>query len=425
MPDLTDLTAFYKDSKNRFDVDADFKKTAQLTVVKLQKGDLECRKAWEIICDISRKEFLDIYKRLDITLEEFGESFYNDKIPPVIEDLKAANMLVEDKGAQVVFVEKMKGQPPLFIVKTDGGYGYDSTDMAAIKHRLITLGCNRLVYITDVGQQPHFEYVIAAAQKIGWHTPPKTRCEHMGFGIVVGDDGKRFRTRSGETVRLKDLLDEARDRALIKIKERVSGTGDAAETGETEEIISEVEETKEEELKTEHKGNITFLSEEEYLEAAERMGMAAIKYYDLRQNRISNYNFSYDKMLDTKGNTAVYLLYSYARLCSIIRKSGYTSEELQNLIKTKGFLISHPQERVIASQLIKFSDVLEQVTEDLAINRLTDYTYDLACKVAEGYRKYHITNSEDKPTRILLIEATRQVLEKAFFLVGIKPLEKI
>jgi len=118
-------------------------------------------------------------------------------------------MLVVDKGAQCVFIEKMKGQPPLFIVKSDGGYGYDSTDMAAIKYRLKTLKCNRLVYITDLGQQPHFDYIIAAAQKIGWHTPPITRCEHMGFGIVSGDDGKRFKTRSGDTVKLKDLLDEA------------------------------------------------------------------------------------------------------------------------------------------------------------------------------------------------------------------------
>lgn len=209
---------------------------------------------------------------MDITLEDFGESFYNDKIPAVIEDLKVSGMLVEDKGAQCVFIEKYKNQPPLFIVKSDGGYGYDSTDMAAIKYRLKTLNCNRLVYITDVGQQPHFDYVIAAAQKIGWHTPPNTRCEHMGFGIVQGEDGKRFRTRSSETVKLRDLLDEARDRALEKMKERVSGGAKE----EKEEGAAEEEEEKE------NKGNVTYLTEEEYLEAAEKMGMAAIKYYDLR-----------------------------------------------------------------------------------------------------------------------------------------------
>lgn len=242
----------------------------------------------------------------------------------------------------------MKGQPPLFIVKSDGGYGYDSTDMAAIKYRLKTLNCDRLVYITDVGQMPHFVSVIEAAEKIGWHTPPTTRCEHMGFGIVLGEDGKRFRTRSGETVKLKDLLDEGRDRALVQIKERVLGhSKDEKEEVEEGEEVQEV------------KGNTTFLNEAEYLDAAEKMGMAAIKYYDLRQNRISDYCFSYDKMLDTKGNTAVYLLYSYARLCSIIRKSGYSSEELQNLIKTQGFEITHPHERVIAAQLIKFPDVLD------------------------------------------------------------------
>lgn len=270
--ELSDLTTFYKESKKLFDEDAEFKKTAQLTVVDLQKGNPECRKAWEIICEISRREFTEIYKRLDITLEDFGESFYNDKIPAVIEDLKVSGMLVEDKGAQCVFIEKYKNQPPLFIVKSDGGYGYDSTDMAAIKYRLKALNCNRLVYITDVGQQPHFDYVIAAAQKIGWHTPPTTRCEHMGFGIVQGEDGKRFRTRSSETVKLRDLLDEARDRALEKMKERVSGGAKE----EKEEGAAEEEEEKE------NKGNVTYLTEEEYLEAAEKMGMAAIKYYDLR-----------------------------------------------------------------------------------------------------------------------------------------------
>ncbi|KAL4510853.1 hypothetical protein ABPG72_005007 [Tetrahymena utriculariae] len=410
--DLSDLTIFYKESKKLFDENPEFKKTAQLTVVDLQSGNPECRKAWEILCEISHREFTEIYKRLDITLEDFGESFYNDKIPAVIQDLKDAGLLVESDGAQCVFIEKFKNQPPLFIVKKDGGYGYDSTDMACIKYRLKTLNCNRLVYITDVGQQPHFDCIIATAEKIGWHVPPTTRAEHMGFGIVQGEDGKRFRTRSSETVKLKDLLDEARDRALEKIKERISG-------GSKEEGAEEDEEEKE------NKGNITKLSEEEYLDAAEKMGMAAIKYYDLRQNRISNYNFSYDKMLDTKGNTAVYLLYSYARLCSIIRKSGLQAEELQKIIQTQGFKITHPQERIIASLLIKFPDVLDQVTEDLAINRLTDYMYDLACRVAEGYRKYHINNSEDKLTRILLIEATRQILEKCFYLVGIKPLEKI
>lgn len=240
----------------------------------MQRGDPECRRAWEIICDISRQEFLDIYKRLDISVEEFGESFYNSMIPQVVEDLKESKLLVEDKGAQVVFVEKMKGQPPLFIVKSDGGYGYDSTDMAAIKYRIKALNCDRLVYITDVGQMPHFISIIEAAEKMGWHTPPTTRCEHMGFGIVLGEDGKRFRTRSGETVKLKDLLDEARDRALIKIKERVLGT--SKDEKEEKEEGEDVEEEKD------VKGNTTYLSEEDFIDAAEKMGMAAIKYYDLR-----------------------------------------------------------------------------------------------------------------------------------------------
>ncbi|EGR29994.1 hypothetical protein IMG5_144680 [Ichthyophthirius multifiliis] len=334
-----------------------------------------------------------------------GESYYNDMIPEVAQELKEAGLLKEDDGAQCIFIEKFKKQPPLFIIKKDGGFGYDSTDMAAIKYRLKNLGCNRVVYITDIGQEPHFTYCFAASEKIGWHKPPQTRLEHMGFGIVLGEDGKRFRTRSSETVKLKDLLDEAKDRALSKIKERQNEAN--KEEGE------------------ESKGNVTFLSEQQYEEAAEVMGMAAIKYYDLRQNRISDYIFSYDKMLDTKGNTAVYLLYSYARLCSILRKSEIDVNQLKDIGKNKGFKITHPHERAIVACLVKFVDVLQSVTDDLAINRLTDYIYELACKIAEAYHKYHINNSEDKETRVLLIEATRIVLKKSLYLIGIEPLERI
>ena len=210
---------------------------------------------------------------------------------------------MEGKKAKCIFIEKYA--IPLIVLKSDGGYNYDSTDMAAIQYRVFDVKADRIIYITDTGQREHFEMVIAAARKAGWID--HQRCEHMGFGVILGEDGKKFKTRGGKTIKLLDLLNEAKEQAFAQLKSREKGH--------------------EEEGKEEGKEQtFTALRPEEYEDAAEKLGMASIKYFDLKQNRISDYVFSFEKMLDPKGNTAIYLIYAYVRICSIIRKSGLSSE---------------------------------------------------------------------------------------------------
>lgn len=396
-PTLTDLEAFYKASKALFDSDEGFKKEAQLYVVKLQAGDPECTKAWKILCDISRQFFDRIYQRLYVTNNEYGESFYNPMIPDVLKELEEKGLIQTDKGAKCIFVPKQ--QIPLMVVKSDGGYNYDTTDMAAARFRLRDWKAKRVIYLTDVGQYPHFELVFEGAKMAGWHVPPHTSMEHMGFGIVLGDDHKRMKTRAGKSVKLMELLDEGRARAKEQLMLRLhSGEGEEGDTaGKTQLTPAEIE------------------------DAAEILAVAAIKYYDMRLNRGQNYVFDFDSMLNQKGNTAVYLLYSYIRLCSIIRKSGLSEADLT----AQDFAFTHDYERVLLRQCVKFSETLNIVITELAINRLCDYIYALACRIAEGYNVYKVLNNEQTRQRVAMIFICKKVMEKCFDLLAIKTINKI
>ncbi|CAD8197844.1 unnamed protein product [Paramecium pentaurelia] len=397
-PALKELEDLYKEAKKKFDSNEEFKVKSQQYVVKLQALDPVCIDAWKMICELSRQEYNKIYQRLNVKITEYGESYYNPILPEIVKECEAKGIVELDQGAKII---RVKGEKvPLMIVKKDGGYNYDTTDMAAAKTRILEWKCDRLLYLTDVGQWNHFKLIFEGAKLMGWHQPPITSMEHMGFGLVLGPDGKKFKTRSGDTVKLIDLLDEAKERALKQIIQRVqeSQQGKEFSTG-------------------------TALSPEEFDTAAERMGIAAIKYYDLKQNRISDYNFDYDKMLDPKGNTAVYLMYSYVRMLSILRKSGIQDFEIYRA--DNKFKITHPHERHLAAQLLRFVDVLQSVTDQLAINWLCDYIYDICVKIAEAYNQYRILNDEHTQTRLLLCEAIRMVLLQSFYLVGIEPIEKI
>jgi arginyl-tRNA synthetase len=393
-PELKDLETFYKESKKRFDSDEEFKKRAQTNVVKLQSGDEDFLKAWKILCDVSRTFFVKIYTRLDITNKEYGESFYNSMIPSVIEELEGKDLIKVDKGAKCLFVPKKK--VPLMVQKSDGGYNYDTTDLAAARFRLLDWKANRVIYLTDVGQFPHFDLIFRASAMAGWHTPPKTRMEHMGFGIVLGEDGGRIKTREGKSVKLMDLLDEAASRAKAQLEERF-------ETGEDKE------------------GSKTKLEKKDIDHAAEVMGIAAVKYFDLRQNRIQNYKFSFDAMLNQKGDTAVYLMYSYIRICSIIRKMGVDEADL----KKKKFVFTDEAEKLMARQLIRFPETLDMAQDKLQINRICEFLYVLAVRVAEAYNLYKVLNNEHTESRILLILAVKKMMEKCFFLLGIKTIDRI
>eukprot|EP00930_Biecheleria_cincta_P049829 TRINITY_DN3502_c0_g1_i1.p1 TRINITY_DN3502_c0_g1~~TRINITY_DN3502_c0_g1_i1.p1 ORF type:complete len:586 (+),score=133.87 TRINITY_DN3502_c0_g1_i1:38-1795(+) len=395
LPEVHDLQEFYKASKKRFDDDDEFKKRAQLSVVDLQSGGEFARSAWQKICEVSRVAFNKIYDRLDISLEERGESFYNSMIPPLVEDLKQRDICVESKGAMCIFTPKTS-EIPLMAVKTDGGFGYDSTDLAAIYHRLFVMRSDWIVYVTDLGQELHFHMIFDAAEQAGWHRPPLTRCDHMGFGVVQGEDKKKFKTRSGETVKLVDLLDEAVERAHQEILARVEGQKEKGD-------------------------EVSLKTEEEQKNAAEKIGIAAVRYFDMKQNRTSPYVFSYDRMLDAKGNSAVFLFYAYARIRSIQRKSAVDISKLS----VSELKVEHPSERDLALKLLQFPDVIEAILGNLHLHQLTDYLWELCNVLTTFYMKCKVLGEKEQSSRLLLCEATRKVLLQSFQLLGFTPLEQI
>jgi arginyl-tRNA synthetase len=394
MPNITDLTVFYKNAKQRFDEDEDFKKTSQLNVVKLQSGDQECLRIWKILCDISRGEFQKVYDRLDITLEEYGESFYNERIPPVIEIFEKAGMInVQEGGAKCIFVDGFK--VPLMLQKSDGGFGYDSTDMAALNYRINELKAERIIVITDFSQGDHFKMCNLAAKNIGW-VGDNVSVEHIGFGTVMGEDGKRFKTRSGDTVRLVDLLDEAVKRMESSLRERIAD-------------------------------NKAPIKEKEVVEVAEAIGYSAVKYFDLSRNPTTNYKFSYDAMLDTKGNTAVYLLYANARLESIMAKAkaDFNVDVGELVAKKTEIVLAHPSERNLALQLQQFTDMLLATLDDLYPYHVCDFLHNLAKTSSDFVTQCKVLGSPEMESRLLLCKATSMAMRECFELVGIRHVQRI
>ncbi|XP_004513061.1 arginine--tRNA ligase, cytoplasmic-like [Cicer arietinum] len=386
-----DLQAFYKASKVRFDNDPAFKLRAQQSVVLLQSGDIRYRKAWQQICDVSRAEFEKVYQRLGVQLEEMGESFYNPYIPGVIEKLDKLGMIEDSDGARVIFVEGVN--IPLIAVKRDGGYNYFTTDLASLWYRLNKEKLEWIVYVTDIGQQQHFDMLFKAFRRAGWLPRDENaypKCTHIGFGLVLGEDGKRFRSRSSEVVRLVDLLDEAKRRCKTALLERVT-TND--------------------------------WSEEEIEKTSEAIGYGAVKYADLKINRLTNYTFNFDQMLNDKGNTAVYLLYAHARICSIIRKSGKDIEE----VKRNGFIVlDHEDERLLGIHLLQFPEVFEEACTNLLPSVLCEYLYNLAeIFTKKFYSNCQVVGSPEETSRLLLCEATLIVMRKCFYLLGIEPVYKL
>ncbi|PNW84382.1 hypothetical protein CHLRE_03g143887v5 [Chlamydomonas reinhardtii] len=388
--DVADLQELYRAAKKRFDEEEEFKTRAREAVTRLQSGDATSLASWQRICAASRREFEALYTRLGVTLQERGESFYNPMLKGIVDGLKETGVATIDDGATCVFVE---GQSvPLIVQKSDGGFGYASTDMAALHHRLNEEKADWIIYVTDVGQSQHFELVFGAAKKAGWlKEAAGPKVSHVGFGLVLGEDGKRFRTRSGDLVRLVELLDEAKSRCAATIRERRQEAG--------EEIV-----------------------EAEVEEAACAMGYGAVKYADLKNHRTTNYKFSFDDMLNLKGNTAVYLLYAHARIAGIVRKGG---KDVYALAASTPVTLEHPKELELALHLTKLPEALEDAIEELAPNRITDYLYDLSEKFNSFYVDCKVLGSEQEASRLLLVEATAVVMRKCFELLGIKPLYRI
>jgi arginyl-tRNA synthetase len=392
--DLGDLVAFYKQAKQRFDEDPEFQEKSRQEVVRLQSGDENSKRAWQLLCDQSRREFQVIYDLLDIRLTERGESFYNPLLAQVVEDLDRLGLLVEDQGAKCVFLEgftNREGEPlPLIVQKSDGGYNYATTDLAAIRYRIQQDHAERLIYITDAGQANHFAQVFQVARRAGW-IPETVEIVHVPFGLVQGEDGKRLKTRSGDTVRLRDLLDEAVVRFRNILEERLKEEG----REESEEFKSHV---------------------------AQVVGISAVKYADLSQNRASNYIFSYDKMLAPLGNTAPYMLYAAARIQSISRKGGIDFEHLNAEI-----FLQDEMEFAIAKHLLQLDEILNEVSQDLMPNRLCQYLFELSQKFNQFYEHCPVLQAEEpvRTSRLLLCDLVARTLKLGLSLLGIQTLERM
>lgn len=394
--DLGDLVAFYKQAKQRFDADPVFQEASRQEVVRLQSGDPESRHAWELLCAQSRREFQKIYDLLDIQLTERGESFYNPLLPGVVTDLAKTGLLVEDQGAQCVFLEgftNKNGEPqPLIIQKSDGGYNYATTDLAALRYRIQQDRANWIIYVTDAGQANHFAQVFQVAQRAGW-IPDRVELVHVPFGLVQGEDGKKLKTRSGDTVRLQDLLDEAIARTHNDLENRLVAEG----RQETPDFIDHV---------------------------AHVVGIGAVKYADLSQNRTSNYIFSYDKMLSLQGNTAPYLIYAYVRVQGISRKGQIDFEQLS---QQPTIQLQEETELALARHLLQLAEVLEQVSHDLLPNRLCQYLFELSQKFNQFYDRCPVLQAVEplKNSRLALAHLTARTLKSGLYLLGIQVLERM
>jgi len=393
LPDISDLTKLYKDAKKRFDAEPDFKARSHDNVVKLQAGDPMNVSLWKRICDISAQMFNEVYTRLgiDSRLELCGESFYNPMLPSVIAELEGKKLITNSDGASVFFTEE--GKPPLIVRKGDGAIGYDSTDLAAVRYRLLDLHCNRVIYVVDSGQSLHFELLFAGAKLAGWVTP-SNKVEHVAFGVVQGSDKKKFKTRDGSTVRLVDLLDEARD----KMKQ-----GLLARAGE----------------------GVSQLSPADMDSAAAAIGYGGVKYFDLRQNRLSDYEFSYDRMLNPDGDTAVYLEYAHARLSSILRKAAEVGVDVEALKESAVISLKHHSEVALASEIVRLQEVVLEVEQDLLPSRVCEFLYKVSVKFSEFNRDCRVIGSPEQDERVLLCLATLNTIRTAFALVGIQPVDRL
>ena len=388
---LTELAVWYKLAKKRFDEDEHFKKQSQQEVVALQSGNPESLHAWKIICDISRENYEEIYQLLDVKINERGESFYNPYLAETVADLDKKGMVTLSDGAKCIFLEGFTNRDgellPMIIQKSDGGYNYSSTDMAAVRHRIDVEQADRIIILTDAGQALHFSMIFKAAEKAKYLTNAKgnhVRLDHVPFGLVLGEDGKKIKTRAGDTEPLINLIYTAIEEAEKVIKARDHG-----------------------------------LSADEQKNLARTLGVNAIKYADLVGQRITDYKFSYERMLRFEGNTAAFLMYSYVRIASIKRKVG------EKDLSWAAIDVAHPSEHQLGLHLARFDDVLLQLADDLLPHRLCDYLYRLAETFNAFFRDCRVEGVPEESSRLLLCELTAKVLAAGMHLLGLQTVEKM
>ncbi|MFC3875446.1 arginine--tRNA ligase [Neisseria musculi] len=386
---LSDLEQFYRNAKVRFDEDAAFADTAREYVVKLQSGDEAVLALWKQFVEISLRHAQNVYDTLGLLLtpaDVAGESIYNGDLHNIINELGEKGLAVDDNGAKVVFLNEFNnqnGNPAAFIVqKQGGGFLYATTDLACVRYRVGRLKADRLIYVVDTRQKLHFEQLFVTARKAGW-LPENVQADFIGFGTMMGKDGKPFKTRSGDTVKLAELLSEAVERATALVRQKNSSLGaqEAAEIGRT-------------------------------------VGIGAVKYADLSKNRTSDYMFDWDLMLNFEGNTAPYLQYAYTRVQSVFRRAGEWD-------KTAALTLNQPLEKQLAVELLKFEDVLQNAADTSYPHYLAAYLYQVSALFSRFYEACPILKAEGQTrnTRLQLAALTGETLKQGLQLLGIETLE--
>ena len=390
--DLSDFEAFYREAKECYDTDEEFAVKARHYVVLLQGGDEYCRKMWKKLVNMTMVQNQKLYDRLDVTLSDkdiMGESLYNDMLPEVVDDLMKRGIAVEDQGAVVVYLPQFKNKEgkPLgnIIRKNDGGYLYTTTDIACAKYRAQTLNADRILYFTDSRQQQHLETVWAICRKAGY-VADSVSLEHCPFGMMLGKDGKPFKTRSGGTVKLRDVLDEAESRVTTLLEQRNST-----------------------------------LSNEDKKTVIHNIAIGAVKYADLCKNRTTDYIFDWDQMLAFEGNTAPYLQYAYSRIRAIFRKAKDPS--------LGDIKITCDAEEDLANKLLAFAEAVQSVGDKTLPNLLCNYIFELSNLFMHFYEACPILKDdvpEDvRKSRLALCDLTAKVLKQGLSLLGINVMEQM
>lgn len=391
---LQDLERFYQQAKQHFDADPAFADLARDNVVKLQSGDPKTLSLWQQFRDVSLSHSEEIYDLLNVSLKASdvrGESAYNDDLPKLVHELQEQGLAVEDQGAKVVFLQELadkKGNPsPVIVQKKDGGYLYATSDLAAIRFRIGQLHADRIMVFSDARQALHMKQVYTIAKKAGF-APQSAQLEHHAFGTMMGKDGKPFKTRSGGTVKLAELLHEAVERAAKVVRETEG------------------------------------LSEEDRQEIARKVGIGAVKYADLSKTRTLDYVFDWDLMLSFEGNTGPYLQYAYTRIQSIFRKA-----KMEHPLTNSPILLQQVQEKSLALKLLQYPDAIEQVAKEAMPHILCNYLYELASLFMTFYEACPILASdvaeEQKRSRLHLAFHVATTLKQGLGLLGIETMERM
>ncbi|MBA0034805.1 arginine--tRNA ligase [Pantoea sp. BIGb0393] len=391
---LADLEAFYREAKITYDADEAFAERARSYVVKLQGGDEYCRSMWKKLVDITMSQNQLVYDRLNVTLtrkDVMGESLYNDMLPGIVADLREKGLAVTSEGATVVFLDEFKnkeGEPMgVIIQKKDGGYLYTTTDIACAKYRFETLHADRVLYYIDSRQHQHLQQAWTIVRKAGY-VPESVPLEHHAFGMMLGKDGRPFKTRSGGTIRLADLLDEAVERAHALVSEKNPE-----------------------------------MSAQELRDLSEVVGIGAVKYADLSKSRTTDYIFDWDNMLAFEGNTAPYMQYAYTRVLSVFRKAGIDADSLSG-----DMVLTEEREAQLATRLLQFEEVITQVARDGTPHVMCAYLYELAGQFSGFYEHCPILSAEDETirnSRLQLAALTAKTLKQGLDTLGIKTVERM